>query len=238
MEIADDKNIGITDFIGVQNYGYPIFKFGFNEGKPLPGMIKNFKFPFLNFGFSVGSTSKKGGIVSSFGPPFSPEAMIDCLLEAKDANCPLLISETGYDANVQHFSKPKFEIDQKVQKKAYEVIFAIIALVRCDNFSHKIILRNHLINLINQPQNIELIRKIDQLCFSKIDLKGCTFWTLFKNFEWENGWGNTRLDIHDVKTNSEGRIASSKMNLTGKYVQQMCLLKKNLTRSDLKELSA
>jgi beta-glucosidase/6-phospho-beta-glucosidase/beta-galactosidase len=243
MTIPDKEKIGITDFLGVQNYGNPIVKVGFNGGEKFPGkFIMNFILPFLKFGFSAGGTCKKGGIASSFGPAFSPEALIDALIDTNDAGVPILISETGFDSIVQHFSKPEFENDHKVQKKAYEIIFTIIALARCkDNFSHKMYLRNHLITLIDpktESDRIETIKKVDRLCIADIKILGCSFWTLFKNFEWENGWGHTGLHVMDVETDKKGRIISSKVTPAGKYVQEMLGLQRDLSRRDVEEISA
>jgi hypothetical protein len=222
-----DDGRGITDFIGCQHYGFPLLKFGLNNGQPFPGhsgQVVNLTIPKLRMGITIGAACKKGGVASSFGPPFSPETLIDVLIEARRLNKPLVISETGFDKKVQHYGRPNFEIDETTQKKAYEIIFSIIALARCKNHDHQKKLQSYLFRLIDQPTNHSLFQKIQQLPHLNINLKGVNFWTLFKNFEWENGWDNTGLDLMDVTTDKLGRIASYRLSLAGEHVKEICLL--------------
>lgn len=110
---------GFSDFVGVQFYGYPRLKAGFNGGHEYPGYkIKNFNF--WKFGLTFGSTCPKGSEVMSFGPGANPESFEKCLKEAASLKKPIVISEMGYDACVQKHGEKSFKIDNESQRRGIE----------------------------------------------------------------------------------------------------------------------
>lgn len=127
-----EKNNGFSDFQGVQFYGLPRLKLGFNGGEEYPGFgITNLTIPALGIGLTFGATCKKGGMVQSFGPGFYPESLDKCLQEAIEIVKPfpgksLVISETGCDANIWKFGERTWSIDYEVQKIYFEKILPIV----------------------------------------------------------------------------------------------------------------
>lgn len=122
------KHNGFSDFTGVQFYGYPRLKAGFNGGHEYPGYkIKNFNF--WNFGLTFGSTCPEGGETMSFGPGAYPESFEKCLKEAIAINPkkPLVISEMGYDACVQKYGEKSFKIDNEAQRRGIEKLLPTLA---------------------------------------------------------------------------------------------------------------
>lgn len=122
----------IADFLGVQAYGFPRIKIGFNRGKPYPGAadkVTNFTLPFLGLGFTAGSTRKGEGSMQYFGPPCEPNDLIDVLDEAftipKERIPAIGITETGSDAKRMNFGEENFEVDNAAQAKAIGEIFKI-----------------------------------------------------------------------------------------------------------------
>lgn len=122
----------IADFLGVQAYGYPKMKIGFNGGVAHPGAadkVHNFTLPFLKLGFTAGSTCGKDGSMQYFGPPSHPEDLIDVLDEAfsipKERIPSIGITETGSDAKRMDFGKDTIEVDNPAQAEAIGKIFQI-----------------------------------------------------------------------------------------------------------------
>ncbi len=121
-----EKANRFSDFIGVQFYGFPRLKLGFNGGKEYPGYkIKNFTF--WKFGLTFGSSCPEGGEMMSFGPGFYPESLDACLTEAEALGKPIVISETGCDAMVQKFGAKEFKHNDEIQKRYVERIMPILA---------------------------------------------------------------------------------------------------------------
>ncbi len=118
------ENNRFSDFMGVQFYGYPRLKAGFNGWHEYPGYKIN-NVPYI--GLTFGSTCPRGGEAMSFGPGFYPESLDKCLKEAVAIGKPLVISETGCDARVQRHGDKDFRIDNEVQKRYFEKIFPILA---------------------------------------------------------------------------------------------------------------
>ncbi len=119
------KYNGFSDFIGVQFYGFPRLKAGFNGGHKFPG----YKVTNLNFwklGLTFGSTCPKGGEVMSFSPGFYPESLEKCLTEAVALKKPIVISETGCDAKTQKWGEKEFKVHDETQKRYFERIFPIL----------------------------------------------------------------------------------------------------------------
>jgi len=110
------------DFIGVQFYGYPRLKAGWNGGIDYPGYkTKNFA------GWTFGSTCPEGGRMQSFGPSYYPESLQDCLEEASALGVPIVITETGCDSRIQRFGETEWYIDEEIQKEYLEEILPILA---------------------------------------------------------------------------------------------------------------
>lgn len=135
FEISEEefkKHRGFSDFIGVQFYGYPRLKAGFNGGEKYPGFgIKNYTIPSLGLGLTFGSTCPQGGIAQSFGPGVYPESLDKCLKEATEIVQPfkgktIVITETGCDARVWKFGDKGWTVDFEVQKQYFEKIFPIL----------------------------------------------------------------------------------------------------------------
>ncbi len=127
MQVEKDEKL--TDFVGMQFYGYPYLKIGFNGGKTYPGYgIVNIKFPFVKQGLTFGATCKEeGGKTESFGVPYNPDSLIDALQEAEALKTPVAITETGCDAHIQHWGEKEFTRDEITQKEYYQRIYSIIA---------------------------------------------------------------------------------------------------------------
>ena len=119
------KNNQFLDFIGVQFYGYPRIKAGFNGGEKYPG-YKTVNFPIGQTGVTFGSTCPKGGKVTSFGLSFYPESLQSCLTEAAALKKPIAITETGCDARVQKWGDQEFRIDNETQKEYFLKIAPIL----------------------------------------------------------------------------------------------------------------
>ncbi len=116
------RNNGFSDFIGVQFYGYPRLKAGFNWGQDYPG------YKIINFcGLTFGSTCPKGGKVMSFGPGYYPESIYKCMIEAIALKKPIVISETGCDARMQKWGEKKYRIDEFTQREYFQKIMPILA---------------------------------------------------------------------------------------------------------------
>lgn len=111
---------GFSDFMGVQWYGYPRLKLGFNGGAPYPGFgINNIDLGPLG-GLTFGSTAPKGERTMSFGPGMYPESLEQCLQEAESLGKPLVISEWGCDAKSQGHGEREFKLNFEAQKEFYE----------------------------------------------------------------------------------------------------------------------
>jgi beta-glucosidase len=118
-------NRGFLDFIGVQFYGYPRLKAGFNGGEEYPGYKTNN----INLGFTgltFGATCPKGGKTLSFGPSFYPESLEACLTEAAALKKPIAITETGCDARIQKWGEKELKIDDETQREYFEKIAPIM----------------------------------------------------------------------------------------------------------------
>lgn len=144
------------DFVGVQFYGRPRLKIGFNWGEKYPGHETVNK-----FGFTFGSTvpKNKDAAVMSFGIGFYPgsieEDYEDVMKKAIALSKPLApcskqlkiaITETGRDAMVQKWGAEKFEIDNDLQKNFFERILPIVSKYR-DNMKALLVwtlVRDHL----------------------------------------------------------------------------------------------
>lgn len=128
-----EKNQRFLDFIGVQFYGFPQLKIGFNGGKEFPGTKLGNQSPGINnlcvgnFGFTSGATCQEGGFVQSFGPSFFPESLDACLTEAVSLGKPIAITETGCDAKIQHFGSKDWVVDDDAQKLYFQKIPTILA---------------------------------------------------------------------------------------------------------------
>lgn len=115
------KNNRFLDFIGVQFYGYPRLKAGWNGGEEYPGYkIVN------SLGFTFGSTCPKGGKTMSFGPGFYPESLQNCLEEAAALGKPIAITETGCDARIQKWGSREWVIDDETQREYFIKILPIL----------------------------------------------------------------------------------------------------------------
>jgi beta-glucosidase len=113
---------GFSDFIGVQFYGFPRLKAGFNSGEDYPGYgIVN------KLGLTFGSTCPKGGEAMSFGPGFYPESFEECLTEAASLGKKIVISETGCDAKIQKWGDTEFRQNEEVQRRFFEKTLPILA---------------------------------------------------------------------------------------------------------------
>lgn len=118
-------NKGFSDFIGVQFYGLPRLKAGFNGGQAYPGYkIQNYILGPL--GLTFGSTCPKGGEAMSFGPGFYPESLDACLTEASALGKPIVISETGCDAKIQKWGEKEFTLQPETQKRYFQKIIPIL----------------------------------------------------------------------------------------------------------------
>lgn len=120
-----ERHKGFSDFIGVQFYGYPRLKAGFNGGQEYPG-YKTMNFNFWKFGLTFGASCREGEAMQSFGPGFYPESLDACLTEAAALNKPIVISETGADAMVQKWGEKGFKQDNEAQKAYFERILPIL----------------------------------------------------------------------------------------------------------------
>jgi Glycosyl hydrolase family 1 len=122
----------IADFLGVQAYGFPRIKIGFNHGVFYPGAkdkVMNFILPWLNIGFTAGSTCEKDCSMQYFGPPSRSSDLINVLEEAfsipKERISAIGITETGSDAKRMDFGEREIKLDNDAQAKALQDIFAI-----------------------------------------------------------------------------------------------------------------
>jgi len=119
------KNRGFLDFIGVQFYGFPRLKAGFNGGEEYPG-YKTMNYLLWKSGLTFGSTCPKGGKTMSFGPSFYPESLSACLEEAAALKKPIAITETGCDARIQKWGDKEWRIDDEAQKEYFVKIAPIL----------------------------------------------------------------------------------------------------------------
>lgn len=119
------RNNGFSDFMGVQWYGYPRLKAGFNGGQDYPGYkINNIPLGPLG-GLTFGATCPPGGRTMSFGPGFYPESLDKCLTEAEELGKPLVITEWGCDAVSQGFGEEDFNLNFQAQRDFYESCYPI-----------------------------------------------------------------------------------------------------------------
>jgi hypothetical protein len=121
------ENDRFVDFIGVQSYGFPRLKIGFNGGVPHPGPkggITNVCW--RNWGVTFGSTTYPGGFVQSFGPPFMPEDLRVVLKQARALGKPVAITETGCDGLSQAFGEAAMRENNELQRDYFERIFPIM----------------------------------------------------------------------------------------------------------------
>jgi len=116
---------GYTDFIGVQFYGFPRLKIGWNGGQEYPG-YKTTNLCWRNLGLTFGSTCPPGGKMQSFGPSFYPESMQACLDEAFALGRPVAITETGCDARIQKWGDKEWRLDDDTQAEYFQKIFPIL----------------------------------------------------------------------------------------------------------------
>lgn len=120
-----EKNHHYVDFVGMQFYGFPQLKAGWNGGDEYPGYgIQNLNI--CGMGITFGSTCPPGGKVGSFGVGFYPDSMKAALEEAKEIGVPIAITETGCDANTQKWGSYFFERDDATQKEYFEKILPIL----------------------------------------------------------------------------------------------------------------
>lgn len=129
---ADSTTQKVADFLGVQAYGFPRVKVGFNNGVPFPGArdkVHNFCIPWLGIGFTAGSTCPKGGSMQYFGPPDRPDDLNDVLDEAfsiPNSRIPKIgITETGADAKRMSHNETEIRLDNKAQAQSIEEIISV-----------------------------------------------------------------------------------------------------------------
>ncbi|HSX25746.1 MAG TPA: family 1 glycosylhydrolase [Chlamydiales bacterium] len=121
-----EQNGKFMDFLGVQTYGFPRLKAGFNGGKVHPG-YKTINIPLLGkWGMAFGSSCRPGEKMMSFGPRYTPADFEVCLKEAADLGRPMVISETGCDARIQKFGDKEFKIDDETQRDYFEKILPVL----------------------------------------------------------------------------------------------------------------
>lgn len=121
-----EQNGKFMDFLGVQTYGFPRLKAGFNGGKVHPG-YKTINIPLLGkWGLAFGSTCRPGEKMMSFGPRYTPADFEVCLKEAAALGKPMVISETGCDARIQKFGDKEFKIDDETQRDFFERILPVL----------------------------------------------------------------------------------------------------------------
>lgn len=113
------------DFLGVQCYGFPRIKAGFNGGKDYPGLTKNIHLA-GKWGLAFGSSCSEGGTIQSFGPPVAPADFEKVLKEAAVLGKPIVVSETGCDARSQKFGEDGFKLNNIVQKDYFEKALSIL----------------------------------------------------------------------------------------------------------------
>lgn len=127
-----------ADFLGVQAYGFPRVKVGFNRGIPYPGAadkVNNFVLPFLGIGFTAGSTCKEGGSMQYFGPPSNPGDLVDVLEEARLIKHRgrvdyIGVTEEGSDAKRMKFGQRNIQVDNRAQAEALREIFKVTSRYR------------------------------------------------------------------------------------------------------------
>jgi len=107
--------------LGIQFYGFPTIKAGFNGGRKYPGNVINWTWG--NFGFSFGATCREGEKASSFGPPINPEQLREVLDEAKQTGHELIVTENGCDAIAQGWDEESFNLDEEGQRAYFETVF-------------------------------------------------------------------------------------------------------------------
>jgi len=192
LEVTDEEGTGFMDFTGVQHYGYPVMKIGFNYGSSFPGSsdaVTNLTIPFLKCGLTFGATSFEEGTVASFGPPYDPQSLMDALIEASHFAKPVMITETGFDRSVFHEGSD-VEEDPNLQRKAYEAIACIAALAnpeveREDEWD----LTRFVTHLTHDSRNTlsATIQRFKE-ARENIRLIGVQYWTLLaRQLEWDNG---------------------------------------------------
>jgi len=227
LEVEDEKGQGFMDFIGVQHYGYPVMKIGFNYGTKFPGnseAVTNLNLPWIKCGLTFGATSFENGSVASFGPPYSPETLMDALTEASHYNKPIMITETGFDRRV--YKKEQLaEEDEEIQKRAYEAIAIIAALTKLsyDEISAE---NQQLINRLKQlvPDHDGFLdQKIEDFCKAQINLTGLLYWTfLSRQLEWENGDKVHLGALKDVKIDpNTGQITNITYSSASIFLQKL-----------------
>ena len=119
------KNNGYMDWIGVQFYGFPKLKVGFNKGIKYPGN-KVTNLIWRGFGITAGTTCKPDNHMMSFGPSYDPNSLVKALNEAKALGHPIVVSEIGADANVWGSGDSNFRLDNKAQRDYYEKVLTIL----------------------------------------------------------------------------------------------------------------
>jgi hypothetical protein len=124
VQLRDERGGKVSDFLGVQAYGFPRIKIGFTRGVFYPGAadkVKNFILPFFKLGFTIGSTCEEGGSMQYFGPPCKPNDLVDVLQEAfsipRDRVTDIGITETGSDAKRMDFGERDIKIDNEAQAR-------------------------------------------------------------------------------------------------------------------------
>ncbi len=132
VELRDEREGKVADFLGVQAYGFPRVKIGWNGGIFYPGAadkVHNFVLPSLGVGFTAGSTCGPEGSMQYFGPPCNPSDLVQVLEEAfsiPQERIPAIgITETGADAKRMNFGDRNIKVDNEAQARAFGEIFAI-----------------------------------------------------------------------------------------------------------------
>ncbi len=116
-----DQNNQFLDFMGVQFYGSPQVKAGWNGGNKYPG------YKVTNVSrLTIGSTCPREGKVMSLGLSFHPESLHSCLEEAVAIGKPIAITETGCDSRIKKWGSPHWTIDEKTQREYFIKIGPIL----------------------------------------------------------------------------------------------------------------
>ena len=239
LEVTDEDGSGFMDFTGVQHYGYPVMKMGLNYGENFPGStdaVTNLTIPWLKCGLTFGATNFENGSVTSFGPPYSPETLMDALEEAAALNKPVIITETGFDRLVYYEGEKIVQLDEIIQAKAYEAIMIIAALTKSDIRDRHNLIQRLRVLINNYDQSF--VSRIYDFCDAQIDLIGLQFWTfLSRQIEWENGDG-VNLSITKkiaIAFDSHEIISDVETALAGDLVRKVALTKSQIAQAASEE---
>ena len=182
FEIPEDewkKYKGFLHFMGVQWYGHPRLKMGWNNGVPRPGYkINNF------LGLTFGATCPPGGAAQAFGPSFYPASLRPTLARAAKVRKPIMITEIGGDCVNWECGKAGWESTDRSDK--IRAIFSVGAIPK--------ILQDY----ANSPASKDA---------PLIGVQYWT-WIKHRQQEWDRGFGNTSLGIADVEVDEERRLVA------------------------------